>query len=121
MTGRVAIAHIKAAVAAEFGVPEAVMVSPRQDRATAHPRQVAMAIAYHLTPCSPATIGRVFGGRDRTTVLHARDAVLMRRERDGDLDKRIRRLEEFLRPPTPPGPELQLAFLDGPLFDWAQA
>jgi len=114
---RVAIAHIKSVVAAEFDMPEDIMTSPQQDRPTAHVRQVAMAIAYQLTPCSPAVIGRVFGGRDRTTVLYARDVVADRREKDSDLNHRIQRLVEMLRPAPVPRPEVQLSFLVGPLFD----
>lgn len=47
------------------------MVSPRRTRGICVPRQLAMALAKHLTIRSLPEIGRMFGGRDHTTVLHA--------------------------------------------------
>jgi chromosomal replication initiator protein len=47
------------------------MSSPRRARAVARPRQVAMYLAKHLTSRSLPEIGRRFGGRDHTTVMHA--------------------------------------------------
>jgi chromosomal replication initiator protein len=47
------------------------MHSARRARAVARPRQVAMYLAKQLTPRSLPEIGRKFGGRDHTTVMHA--------------------------------------------------
>lgn len=47
------------------------MHSLRRARSVAWPRQVAMALARDLTPRSLPEIGRAFGGRDHTTVMHA--------------------------------------------------
>jgi chromosomal replication initiator protein len=47
------------------------MYSARRARAVARPRQVAMYLAKQLTPRSLPEIGRKFGGRDHTTVMHA--------------------------------------------------
>jgi len=47
------------------------MHSARRARAVARPRQVAMYLAKQLTPRSLPEIGRKFGGRDHTTVIHA--------------------------------------------------
>jgi chromosomal replication initiator protein len=65
------ISDIQAAVCAEFGIPMLEMVSQRRARAVARPRQVAMYLCKLLTPHSLPAIGRQFGGRDHTTVLHA--------------------------------------------------
>jgi chromosomal replication initiator protein len=47
------------------------MFSARRSRAVARPRQVAMYIAKRLTSKSLPEIGRKFGGKDHTTVMHA--------------------------------------------------
>jgi len=47
------------------------MQSKRRSRVIARPRQVAMYLAKQLTPRSLPEIGRRFGGRDHTTVMHA--------------------------------------------------
>ena len=49
----------------------AEMFSPRRARNIARPRQVAMFLAKNLTSLSYPEIGRQFGGRDHTTVMHA--------------------------------------------------
>lgn len=113
---RVSIDRIKAAVAAEFNVPLREMTSDRRSREVARPRQVAMALACEFTPCSLPTIGRLFGRRDHSTVCHARQKVEELRSSDREFDRRVRRLQRELSPPPLPEP-VQLAFLDGPLFD----
>lgn len=65
----VGIAEIQAAVLDHFGLPPIEMVSAR--RAGARPRQIAMALSHELTPNSYPVIGRHFGNRDHTTVMHA--------------------------------------------------
>lgn len=65
------VAEIKAAVAQHFGLGAIEMVSRRRARRYARPRQIAMALARDLTPLSYPEIGREFGGRDHTTVMHA--------------------------------------------------
>ena len=47
------------------------MSSARRLRAVARPRQIAMYLAKKMTACSLPEIGRQFGGRDHTTVMHA--------------------------------------------------
>ena len=47
------------------------MSSPRRARAVARPRQIAMYLSKQLTSKSLPDIGRTFGGRDHTTVMHA--------------------------------------------------
>ncbi len=119
MTRRPSIAEVQWAVAADFRVPIAAMSSETREYASAHPRQAAMALALSLTGRSSTVVGRHFGGRDHSTALFARDQVAARRARDPDLDRRLRRLEAHLTngpPPAIPAP-VQLAFLDGPLFD----
>ena len=68
---RVTIEEIQKRVAEHFQIKLADMSSPRRARAVARPRQVAMYLAKQLTSRSLPEIGRKFGGRDHTTVMHA--------------------------------------------------
>jgi len=68
---RVTVDEIQKKVAEYYSVRISDMHSPRRSRAVARPRQVAMYLAKQLTSRSLPEIGRKFGGRDHTTVLHA--------------------------------------------------
>ena len=68
---RLTIEEIQRRVAQHFDIRHADMVSARRARAVARPRQVAMYLAKQLTSRSLPEIGRRFGGRDHTTVMHA--------------------------------------------------
>ncbi|RMD64716.1 MAG: chromosomal replication initiator protein DnaA [Alphaproteobacteria bacterium] len=68
---RVTIEEIQRRVAEHFNVRLTDMHSARRSRAVARPRQVAMYLSKHLTTRSLPEIGRKFGGRDHTTVMHA--------------------------------------------------
>jgi len=68
---RVTVEEIQRQVANHFQIRLADMHSARRSRAVARPRQVAMYLAKQLTQQSLPDIGRRFGGRDHTTVLHA--------------------------------------------------
>ena len=67
----VTIDEIQKKVAEHFNIKMAEMTSARRARIVARPRQVAMYLAKQLTPRSLPEIGRKFGGRDHTTVMHA--------------------------------------------------
>jgi len=68
---RVTIDEIQKCVAEHFNIKMAEMTSNRRARVVVRPRQVAMYLAKQLTPRSLPEIGRKFGGRDHTTVMHA--------------------------------------------------
>ena len=68
---RITIEDIQKRVAEHYNIRLAEMQSPRRARAVARPRQVAMYLSKQLTPRSLPEIGRKFGGRDHTTVMHA--------------------------------------------------
>ncbi|MGA8381073.1 MAG: chromosomal replication initiator protein DnaA [Stellaceae bacterium] len=68
---RVTIDEIQRRVAEHFNIKLAEMTSDRRARVVARPRQVAMYLAKQLTTRSLPEIGRKFGGRDHTTVMHA--------------------------------------------------
>jgi chromosomal replication initiator protein len=65
------VCKIQYTVASHFGIPMQEMWSERRARAVARPRQIAMYLAKELTGYSLPRLGRMFGYRDHTTVLHA--------------------------------------------------
>jgi len=67
--------RILSAVSERFGVKIDVMCGQRRTQTVALPRQVAMYLIRQLTDLSLVEIGRMFGGRDHTTVLYACDKV----------------------------------------------
>ncbi len=94
---RITIEEIQKRVAEHFNIRIADMHSARRARAVARPRQVAMYLAKQLTSRSLPEIGRKFGGRDHTTVMHAVKKVEQLRETDAafaeDIDLLRRMLE----------------------------
>tara|TARA_E500000178_G_C17033717_1_gene762078 strand:- start:2879 stop:4276 length:1398 start_codon:yes stop_codon:yes gene_type:complete len=68
---RVTVEEIQKKVAEYFNIRLSDMVSIRRSRVVARPRQVAMYLSKACTPKSLPEIGRLFGGRDHTTVIHA--------------------------------------------------
>ncbi len=70
-TRRVTIEEIQRRVAEHHNIKYSEMMSNRRARAVARPRQMAMYLAKQLTGRSLPEIGRKFGGRDHTTVMHA--------------------------------------------------
>ncbi|MEQ8284456.1 chromosomal replication initiator protein DnaA [Thalassospira sp.] len=68
---RVSIEEIQKRVAEHFNIKVSDMHSARRARAVARPRQVAMYLSKQLTTHSLPEIGRKYGGRDHTTVMHA--------------------------------------------------
>ncbi len=94
---RITIDEIQRQVAAHYNIRLADMASARRSRAIARPRQIAMYLAKQLTPRSLPEIGRKFGGRDHTTVMHAVKVIDQMRTTDPtfaeDLDLLRRMLE----------------------------
>lgn len=81
---RTSMAEIRDAVAAHYGLARGDMVSARRCAAIARPRQLAMYLCRHSTDRSWSEIGRAFGGRDHTTVIHAARVVEARLSSDPD-------------------------------------
>jgi chromosomal replication initiator protein len=72
---RVTIEEIKKKVAEHYGLKTADLESPNRSRSIVRPRQIAMYLARLLTPRSYPEIGRRFGNRDHTTVMHAVETI----------------------------------------------
>jgi hypothetical protein len=68
---RLTLGAIRRKVARKFDVRETDLMSARRDRQLCVIRQIAMALSKHITLRSLPEIGRAYGGRDHTTVLHA--------------------------------------------------
>ena len=93
---RISVDEIQTRVAEHYRIRKAEMTSARRSREVARPRQVAMYLAKQLTPRSLPDIGRRFGGRDHTTVIHAVKQIEKLRAADPELDGDIRLLTRQL-------------------------
>jgi chromosomal replication initiator protein len=93
---RVTIDEIQKRVAEHYNIRLADMHSARRARAVARPRQVAMWLCKQLTPRSLPEIGRKFGGRDHTTVMHAVRKIEELRAADRTLAEDIELLRRML-------------------------
>jgi len=89
---RVTIDEIQKRVSDHFKIRQAEMVSARRARVVARPRQIAMYLSKQLTPRSLPEIGRRFGGRDHTTVIHAVKQIEKLRAADTEIDADVRSL-----------------------------
>jgi chromosomal replication initiator protein len=87
---RVTIDQIQKAVSDHFELKPLDLVSARRARAVARPRQIAMYLAKRLTTRSLPEIGRKFGGRDHSTVIHAVRRIEELRDSDRDVDGAVR-------------------------------
>jgi chromosomal replication initiator protein len=90
--GRHSIAEIQAAVGRHFGVSADELLSATRVTRVTWPRQVAMYLARELTGESLPAIGKHFGGRDHTTVLHAWRRTSARIASDEDSRKAVEKL-----------------------------
>jgi chromosomal replication initiator protein len=93
---RVTIEEIQKRVAEHYSIRLADMHSPRRARLVARPRQVAMYLAKQLTSRSLPEIGRKFGGRDHTTVMHAVKKIEELRATDSSFAEDIELLRRML-------------------------
>jgi chromosomal replication initiator protein len=94
---RVTIDEIQRRVAEHFNIRFAEMTSARRARAYARPRQVAMYLSKQLTSRSLPEIGRKFGGRDHTTVMHAVRRIEELRDTDPALAEDVELLRRMLQ------------------------
>jgi hypothetical protein len=97
---RMLVATIQATVAAYYRIDARKMTSAQRSREFAHPRQIAMFLAGEMTNKSLPEIGRRFGGRDHTTVIHAIKAVKHRIETDPEIAADVELLRAELCPET---------------------
>ena len=92
--------EIQDRTAAAFGISRDSLLSNSRAATVALPRQVAMYLARELTSETLPAIGRDFGGRTHTTVLHAHRRTVARMADDADVFETVRSLTETLRGPS---------------------
>ena len=101
---RVTVEEIKRVVAGFYSIRLQDMDSPRRTRNLVRPRQTAMFLAKTMTPRSYPEIGRRFGGRDHTTVMHAVRQIERLAAADpvmaGEIEQLRRIIKEGLPPPN---------------------
>ena len=86
---KIRIEDILKFVSRHYNVPRTELLSARRTRTIVRPRQIAMYLAKTMTPRSLPEIGRRFGGRDHTTVLHAVRKIEGERSKDEKLSEEL--------------------------------
>ncbi len=96
-SARIRLDDILRDVMGHFGVKRADLTGPSRSRSIALPRQICMFLARRFTSHSLEDIGRFFGRRDHTTVLHASRQIAARRQVDSAIAAALDQLESGLR------------------------
>ena len=94
---RVTVEEIQKKVAEHYNIRLSDMIGPKRQRGVARPRQVAMYLSKHLTSRSLPDIGKRFGGRDHTTILHGVRTIDELRTTDSQLSEDIEMLRRMLQ------------------------
>ncbi len=93
---KVTVEEIMRQVADHYNLRMSDLLSPRRARSVARPRQVAMFLSKMLTSKSLPDIGRRFGGRDHTTVIHAVKKVEELKMTDSQIAEDVELLRRML-------------------------
>ena len=93
---KITIEAIQRAVSEQFGMRVAELKQKNNSRAVVVPRQIAMYLAKQMTEASLPEIGRQFGGKHHTTVMHSIAKIDEQRRADKDLNRTINKLLETL-------------------------
>ncbi len=94
---KISVESILRAVAECFSMQPAQLKIKSNTRQIAYPRQIAMYLVKELTHASLPEIGRYFGGKHHTTVLHSVQKIDDLRQRDEDLNSLIQKLTDGLQ------------------------
>jgi len=93
---KITIDSIQKAVCEQFGLKLLELKAKNNSHVIVFPRQIAMYLAKHLTDSSLPEIGRQFGNKHHTTVLHSVDKIEQQRKVDKDLNRVLNKLTESL-------------------------
>ena len=93
---KITIETIQRTVAEQFGMRVAELKQKNNSRQIVVPRQIAMYLAKQLTEASLPEIGRQFGGKHHTTVMHSISKIDEHRRSDKDLNRTLNKLMETL-------------------------
>ncbi len=94
---RVTIETIQRAVAEKFGMKISQLKEKSNTKGVVYPRQIAMYLVKELTTASLPEIGRNFGGKHHTTVIHSIGVITERRQNDPDLNRMLHSLIDSLQ------------------------
>jgi chromosomal replication initiator protein len=94
---KISVDSIVRAVAERFSMQPAQLKMKSNTRQIAYPRQVAMYLAKELTHASLPEIGRYFGGKHHTTVLHSVQKIEALRQKDEELNTMLLSLVDAIR------------------------
>lgn len=90
----VSMDDIQETVGARFHVKIADLKSRRRSKTLVHPRQIAMYLCRELTDSSYPEIGRQFGGKDHTTIIHACKQMIKAKDSDSEFSATLESLKE---------------------------
>jgi chromosomal replication initiator protein len=93
---KITIESIQRAVAEQFGMRVAELKQKNNSRSVVVPRQIAMYLAKQMTEASLPEIGRQFGGKHHTTVMHSIGKIDEMKRADKDLNRTLTKLTETL-------------------------
>jgi chromosomal replication initiator protein len=93
---RISIENIQRVVCQEFNLALSQLKAKNNSQAIAYPRQIAMYLAKELTSASLPQIGKEFGGKHHTTVLHSINKITQKRKADRDLNRLLHKLSDSL-------------------------
>jgi len=94
---RVTIDSIQKAVAEKFDIKQALLKAKSNAKNIVFPRQIAMYLVKELTAASLPEIGRAFGGKHHTTVMHSIRKIEQQRQSDPDLNRLLHNLIDSLQ------------------------
>lgn len=94
---RVTIDTIQKAVAEKYGIKQSQLKEKSNTKTIVRPRQVAMFLVKELTTASLPEIGRSFGGKHHTTVIHSINKIERQRQSDPDLNRLLHSLMDSLQ------------------------
>jgi len=93
---KITIEAIQKAVSEQFGLRLPEIKAKNNSRQIVFPRQIAMYLCKHMTDASLPEIGRQFGNKHHTTVLHSIEKINLQRKDDKDLNRMLNKLAEQL-------------------------
>ena len=96
-TNIITVEKIQKIVSYEYKIKLSKLKSKNNSPTVAFPRQIAMYLSKELTRTSLPEIGKKFGGKHHTTVLHSIRKIERLKEIDSDLNKKINRIIEYIR------------------------
>jgi chromosomal replication initiator protein len=94
---KITIDAIQKAVAERYGIRQAQLKEKSNTKKIVLPRQVAMFLVKDLTPASLPEIGRAFGGKHHTTVMHSIKKIERLRQTDPELNRMIHGISDSLQ------------------------